>query len=424
MLDGTENESAILGIAVINPNIDALQEFKVSTSNYDAEFGAASGALIQATTKSGTNQWHGSAFEFLRNDFTNATNPFTQINPALRWNQFGGSVGAPIVKDKLFGFFDYQGTKRRTGGSVLTTVPTAAERSGDLSALLGNYICADGSVSGTPCGNPLMVKTTEGTSVPAQAGMVFNPNTGDPATGLGRQVYSQNGRLNVLPVAAPMQKLLALIPQPNTGGGNIFNNYISNGVQAFDTDQYDGRVDYNMNARTHLFGRYTLADYNNNAPAAFGASGGGPSAFAFSGDSIDRNQSLAVGLDHTVNPNLVTDGRFGFYRYGFVCSRRCRYDTSNRCRIAGANYWISINDRVACLLYQRQRRVQFWIRVGRESMQLPTQRNRKSVSVGGQCDIYSGQSYVEVWRRTFEDHNSNGFRAICTVRVKSRSRIL
>ena len=89
LLDGTENESAILGIAVINPNIDALQEFKVSTSNYDAEFGAASGALIQATTKSGTNQWHGSLFEFLRNDITNATNPFTQINPALRWNQFG-----------------------------------------------------------------------------------------------------------------------------------------------------------------------------------------------------------------------------------------------------------------------------------------------------------------------------------------------
>ncbi len=124
LLDGTENQSAILGIAVINPNIDSLQEFKVSTSNYEAEFGAASGALIQGTTRSGTNQWHGSLFEFLRNNITNATNPFTGINPALRWNQFGGSVGFPILKDKLFGFFDYQGTRRRTGGSVLTTVPT------------------------------------------------------------------------------------------------------------------------------------------------------------------------------------------------------------------------------------------------------------------------------------------------------------
>ena len=314
LLDGTENESAILGIAVVNPNIDALQEFKVSTSNYDAEFGAASGALIQATTKSGTNQWHGSLFEFLRNDLTNATDQFTGINPSLRWNQFGGSVGFPIIKDKLFGFFDYQGTRRRTGGSVLTTVPTAAERNGNLSSLLGSYICADGSVSASACGNPLMVTTTQGNSVPAQAGMVFDPNTGNQATGSGRQVYSQNGQINVIPVAAPMQNLLALIPLPNNGAG-IYNNYISDGVQKFDTDQYDGRVDYNLSSRTHIFSRYTLADYNNFAPAAYGNAGGGPSAFSFSGDSIDRNQSLAVGLDHTFSPTLVTDGRFGFYRY-------------------------------------------------------------------------------------------------------------
>jgi len=314
LLDGTENQSAILGIAVVNPNIDSLQEFKVSTSNFEAEFGAASGALIQATTKSGTNQWHGSAFEFLRNNITNATDEFTGINPALRWNQFGGSVGFPILKDKLFGFFDYQGTRRRTGGSVLTTVPTQAERTGDLSALLGNYICANGSVSASACANPAMVTTTEGTSVPAQAGMVFDPKTGNPTTGSGREVYSQNGQVNVIPVAAPMQKLLSLVPLPNNGAG-IFNNYISDGVQRFDTDQYDGRVDYNLSTKTHIFSRYTLADFNNYSPAAFGAAGGGPTAFSFSGDSIDRNQSLALGLDHTFGPTLVADARFGFYRY-------------------------------------------------------------------------------------------------------------
>lgn len=314
LLDGTENESAILGIAVVNPNVDALQEFKISTSNYDAEFGSASGALIQATTKSGTNQWHGSLFEFLRNDFTNATNPFTNLNPPLRWNQFGGSVGAPIIKDKLFGFFDYQGTRRRNGGSVLTTVPTAAERSGNLTALLGSYICADGSVSADACANPYLVTTTEGASVPARAGMVFNPNTGDPATGAGRQVFAQNGVVNVVPVAAPMGKLLSLLPSPNNGGG-IFNNYVSEGVQRFDTNQYDGRVDYNLSGRTHMFGRYTLAGFNNYSPGAFGDAGGGPSAFNFSGDSIDRNQSLALGVDHTFSPTLITDARFGFYRY-------------------------------------------------------------------------------------------------------------
>ena len=314
LLDGTENQSAILGIAVINPNLDSLQEFKVSTSNYDAEFGSASGALIQATTKSGTNQWHGSLFEFLRNNITNAADPFTQLNPPLRWNQFGGSVGAPIIKDKLFGFFDYQGTRRRTGGSVLTTVPTAAERNGDLTALLGSYICGNGSVSANPCASPALVTTTEGASVPARAGMVFNPNTGDPATGAGRQVYARNGQVNVVPVAAPMGKLLSFLPLPNNGS-DIFNNYISEGSQRFDSDQYDGRVDYNLSGTTHAFARYTIADFNNYSPAAFGDAGGGPSAFQFSGDSIDRNQSLAVGLDHTFGPTLVTDARFGFYRY-------------------------------------------------------------------------------------------------------------
>lgn len=313
LLDGTENQSAILGIAVINPDIDSLQDFKVSTSNYDAEFGSVSGALIQATTKSGTNQWHGSLFEFLRNNVTNATNPFTQLNPPLRWNQFGGSVGAPILKDKLFGFFDYQGTRRRTGGSILTTVPTAAERNGDLSALLGDYICANGSVSPGPCANPQMVPTTEGGSTPARGNMVFNPNTG-ASDGSGRSVYSLNGQPNIIPVAPPMQKLLSPLPLPNHGS-DIFNNYITENVQRFDIDQYNGRVDYNLNAKTHIFGRYTLADFNNYSPAAFGDAGGGPSAFNFSGTSIDRNQSLALGVDYTISPTLVTDARFGFYRY-------------------------------------------------------------------------------------------------------------
>jgi Carboxypeptidase regulatory-like domain len=211
LLDGTENESAILGIAVINPNVDSLQEFKVSTSNYEAEFGSAAGALIQATTRSGTNELHGTAFEFLRNSFTNATDPFTQLNPPLRWNQFGGSIGGPLIKNKLFGFFDYQGTRRRTGASLITTVPTAAERNGDLTALLGDYICTDGTVSAGPYANPALVTTTEGARVAARAGMAFNPNTGDPATGAGRQVFARNGVVNIVPVAPPMAKLTPVL---------------------------------------------------------------------------------------------------------------------------------------------------------------------------------------------------------------------
>jgi hypothetical protein len=313
LLDGTENESAILGIAVINPNIDSIQDFKISTSNYEAEFGSASGALIQVTTQSGTNQMHGTAFEYLRNNFTNATDPFSGINQPIRWNQFGGTFGSKIIKDKLFGFFDYQGVRRRTGGSVVTTVPTAAERGGDLSGLLGDYICADGSVSSTACGNSQLVRTTEGGTTAARGNMVFDPTSGN-ADGSGRAVYSRNGVVNAVPVGPQAAALLAYLPLPNNGDG-LVNNYISEGSQRFDTDQYNGRVDYNLSEKTHFFGRYTLANFNNYSPAAFGDVAGGPSAFGFSGDSVDRNQSLAVGLDHTFSPNLITDMRFGFFRY-------------------------------------------------------------------------------------------------------------
>ena len=199
LLDGTENNSAILGIAVVNPDIDSLQEFKVTTSNYDAQFGSVAGALLQATTKSGTNNLHGSLFEYLRNDTFNAKDRFSALNLPLRWNQFGGSFGGPIRKDKLFFFTDYQGTRRRRAASIITTVPTAAERDGDLTALLGNFICADGSTSATGCATPQLVPTTEGGFAPAQAGMVFDPTTGNP-DGSHRKAITTSGQVNVIPV--------------------------------------------------------------------------------------------------------------------------------------------------------------------------------------------------------------------------------
>ncbi len=183
LLDGTENNSAILGIAVINPNIDSLEELKVTTSNYDAQFGSVGGALLQGTTKAGTNTFHGSAFDYLRNGYFNAQNPFAPGALPLHWQQFGGSIGGPVWKDKVFFFADYQGTRRTTGAPAIVTVPTAAERAGDLSALLG------GVIAGAP-----LVQTTDGNFVQPQAGMVFDPNSGNP-DGSGRKaVSSQRSR--------------------------------------------------------------------------------------------------------------------------------------------------------------------------------------------------------------------------------------
>ncbi len=315
LLDGTDNQNSLLAIAIINPNIDSLQELKVTTSNYDAEFGSVAGALVQATTKSGTNQWHGTAFEYVQNNAFNSANPFTGLNPSVRWNQFGGSLGGPIKKDKLFFFVDYQGTRQRNGGSLLTTVPTQAERSGNLQGLLGSYICADGSVSTSACGDPLMVPTTEGGSVPAQGGMVFDPTTGNP-DGTGREAITTNGQVNVIPVSPPMTKIMHYLPAPTTGApGQIFNNFIASGSEVYDTDQPDVRLDYNISDKASFFARYSLADFTIDAPAAFGTEAGGPSPFNFAGQSLDRNQSLALGFTYTFSPTLVGEFRLGTFRY-------------------------------------------------------------------------------------------------------------
>jgi hypothetical protein len=315
LLDGTENHSNILGLAVVNPNPDALEEFKVTSSNYDAEFGNVSGALLQATTKSGTNQLHGSAFEYLRNNKFNAADPFSHVNPPIRWNQFGGSLGGPIKKDKLFVFFAYEGSRRRVSGSEITTVPTAAARNGDLSALLGDYICADGTTSATGCGSPVTVGTTDGRQVPAQAGMVFDPRTGN-SDGSGRLAVSTNGHVNVLTPAASMQKLLTYLPIPNFGApGQTFNNFQTTVPQLNDSGQYDGRVDYNITEKHHVFGRYSLADFILEGPGAFGAVAGGPSPLGFAGNSHARNQSLALGYTYSITSTLFADFRFGYYRY-------------------------------------------------------------------------------------------------------------
>jgi hypothetical protein len=307
LLDGTENNSAILGIAVINPNIDSLQELKLTTSNYDAEFGSVAGTLIQATTKSGSNSFHGTAFEYLRNTEFIAQNPFSPGSLPLHWNQFGGSVGGPILKDKLFFFADYQGTRQSSGAPVITTVPTDAERAGDLSALLA------GPIPGAP-----LVQTTEGNFVAPQAGMVFDPTTGN-SDGTGRLAVSSGGRLNVLPsVPAAITKLLANLPEPNTGGsGALVNNYVGSGTSKNQDDQEDGRIDYTLNANSRIFGRYSISQFSASAPGAFGVLAGGPalSGANFAGSSNTDNQSLALGYTRTFSPTLILEARFGTYRY-------------------------------------------------------------------------------------------------------------
>lgn len=292
-LDGTDNRDPILGIIVVNPTLESTTEAKVTTQNFDAEFGLATAGVVTAQTRSGSNDPHGSAFMFRRNDLPQARNPFTQstpdpvsgrLLPESLWSQFGGSFGWKIFKDKNFIFGDYQGTRSKEGGSVLTTVPTLLARTGNLSEYL------------------------------AQGIQIFDPATGDPVTGQGRTPFAGN----IIPpgrISPQAQALLALIPPPN--GPGITSNFTTSGSDVFDGDQFNVRDDQYVGQNLHLFGRYSFAQFERTKPGAFGFEVGGPtlSGARFAGSSKVRNQSLSAGFDYTLSPQTITDFRFGFFQY-------------------------------------------------------------------------------------------------------------
>jgi hypothetical protein len=282
-LDGTENRDPILGIIVINPNLEAIGEAKITSQNYDAEFGQAVAGVVSVQTKSGSNDFHGSIFEFRQNDVLEARNPFTQFQPdpitgkfipdTLK-NQYGGSIGGPIVRNKVFFFADYQGTRSKVGGTQLLSVPTLAARSGDLSAY------------GVP---------------------IYDPET--------RQQFPGN-RIPANRLSPQALAILNLIPTPNAQGrnGGIADNFVASGSEAFNNDTFDVRSDATMSDRLNLFGRYSFADFRLNGPTAFGP-GGGAQLVSLGGQSNTRNQSIALGFDYTINQTTILDFRFGWFRY-------------------------------------------------------------------------------------------------------------
>jgi outer membrane receptor protein involved in Fe transport len=286
-LDGTENRDPILGIIVINPNLEAIGETKITSQNYDAEFGQAIAGVVSVQTKSGTNAFHGSAFEFLQRDRFRARNPFSEpdvvnpltgrVLPETKRDQFGGSIGGPIVKNSWFFFADYQGTRSNQGGSKLLTVPTALARTGNLSE--------------------------------------YGINVFDPASGATPAQRAQFPG-NVIPgnrLSPQAQRVLALIPVPNRPG--IRDNFVAQGSEAFNNDSADVRLDGRLSSSLNTFVRYSYARFDLNGPTAFGT-GGGSELVSLGGNSKVRNHSVAAGMDYTLNSKTVLDVRFGFFKYG------------------------------------------------------------------------------------------------------------
>ncbi len=288
-LDGTDNRDVILGIIVINPTFESIGETKVTSSNYDAEFGQAIAGVASVQTKSGTNSFRGSVFEYAQRDRFQARNPFSQATPnaltgdfipSTKRDQFGGSIGGPIIKNKIFFFGDYQGTRANQGGSKLLTVPTALSRTGNLSEY------------GTTITNP-------STGLPYAGNII-------PACTAG-QTPAVNGCLS--PQAL---RLLSLFPSPTNGG--TIDNFVAAGSEKFNNDVFNIRIDARLSDRFNLFGRFSRAKFSLIGPTSFGDAGG-PELVSLGGSSLSRNISLATGFDYTLSSTMVVDFRFGFFNY-------------------------------------------------------------------------------------------------------------
>ena len=257
LLDGITDQEQLYDGVQFSPSIDFLQEFRVQANSFSAEYGRGS-AVINVGTKSGTNQFHGTVFEFFRNDKLDARNFFALSTPPLRRNQFGGSVGGPIVHDKLFFFLNYDGTQLREPETQNTTVPTAALRSGDLSGL------------GSPVIDPFTGSAFPGNVIPSGR---FDPTS---------------------------QFFLKFIPEPNNSAGT----YIWNASNSQSINQGNSRVDYQLNQNNSLFARYSINDAQNTNPGSLPLSGGTTQAI--------RAQNSVIGYTHIFSPRLLNEAHIGY----------------------------------------------------------------------------------------------------------------
>ncbi|HKW19623.1 MAG TPA: TonB-dependent receptor [Terriglobales bacterium] len=301
LMDGVPTNGSYLNVVTVVPDQEAIQEFKVQTNNLGPEYGRFAGGVINLTTKSGTNGFHGSGYEFLRNKVFDASGYFARTcaggsctpipKPALTQNQFGASFGGPIIKDKLFFFSSYEGFRQRLGQTLQTTVPTALERNGDFSQ------------SGFNIYDPLTTDTTKTDATYCAAAGVT----------VCRTQLSFNGNANVIDPARidPTAKaLLSYFPLPNQPGEK--NNFIESFSAGGDINQINERVDYNLSSRQRLFGRFTRNSILSLPDSPFKD---------VCSDRCTENtvaKQIAVGDTIAISPKTILDLHAGFTRYVYL----------------------------------------------------------------------------------------------------------
>ena len=306
-IEGIDDNERTGLLQILVPPLEAIQTVDVSTSNYDAELGRASGAVTNVILKSGTNSYHGAAYEFIKNSYFNARNFFDPAVGHLAYNYFGGNIGGPIKKNKLFFFADYLKVYDHEANTNLVTIPTMALRTGDLStSKTAIYNPFSGNANGT--GRQQFVATSSPgvAMVPGRNGMVdaFNPACTNAA-----------GCPNIIPSAlidAISAKLLAFLPAP-TAPGNT-NNYF--GLLAFhkDTDFVDAKVDADLTNKDRLSARFSFQRPSIFQAPLFGIAGG-PAQGNFEGSGLQSTYSTGLNYNRFFSNTLVAEFRVGVAWY-------------------------------------------------------------------------------------------------------------
>lgn len=305
ILDGIDNNTFSENVQELStesahPSLDTIAEFNVITNPYSAEYGRSPGGVVSVNTRSGANRFHGLAYEYVRNNYFDSNDFFSDRHglpkPKYNQNQFGANLGGPIVKNKLFFFFDYEGTRIKQGVLRTSTVPLPNERTGDFSPATAARL---------------------GLKYPT----IYDPTTCQPAfSGSNCQAFANN-QVPQTSLDSTMQKLMALFPQPNTttaGSPPDLNNYIRNAPLTDFENNYDARVDWDPSSADSIFVRYNYSTRQRDIPGYLGGLADGSSTSAWGNQTL-KAYSAVLGWTHILSQTMVNEFRFGWVRdYSFA----------------------------------------------------------------------------------------------------------
>jgi len=313
LVNGADAKEEMNGGTSIVPNLDSIAEFRVLTNNFDAEYGNYAGGIVNVVTKGGTNALHGDGFEFLRNTALDARNFFSPVREAYQQNQFGGTLGGPMKKDKLFFFGDYQGTRTIQGlDTGLIPVPSLAQRAGNLSDIANSFVTTNANgITGpsTVAGSALAAQLSTGLGYPVSEGEpYFVP--GCSSTGPNPCVFP-NGIIPQSAWSAPSKNLLGYIPASNvrTTSGPAFSGTENERIR---DDKTSLRVDAVSARWGNLSAYYFFDDYHVDNPFPTGQ--GGASIPGFNALNLGRAQLVSLGDTKTFGSSTVNELHFSFMR--------------------------------------------------------------------------------------------------------------